>query len=196
MLMSAVKLDHKLTQSEVGKLDFIKSEEILTLLIKAMSLAEGDERTALILVKQASTLLSPAATPDEKTKGRNQLLSGGLAAWQVTRLKVYIADNISSQITLDELAGIAKLSTSYFSTAFKVSFGISPHNYVIAQRVEYAKRLMRETETSLSEIALDCGLSDQAHLSRIFRRATGTTPSAWRRYNRGQAGSAKTAPAW
>jgi AraC-like DNA-binding protein len=48
--------------------------------------------------------------------------------------------------------------------------------------VEYAKQRMLTTNAPLCEIALDCGLADQSHLSRVFRRVTGTTPSAWRRY--------------
>jgi len=63
---------------------------------------------------------------------------------------------------------------------------MSPHNYIVSRRVEYAKDRMANSNDSLSVIALDCGLSDQAHLSRIFRRAMGTTPSAWRRFSMSQ----------
>jgi AraC family transcriptional regulator len=85
-----------------------------------------------------------------------------------------------------------KLSTSYFSSAFKTSFGLSPHNYIVAQRVEFAKQLMLNTSAPLCEIALDCGLADQAHLSRVFRRLTGTTPSAWRRFVKQPVGNTTT----
>nr|WP_246691032.1 helix-turn-helix transcriptional regulator [Neorhizobium alkalisoli] len=73
------------------------------------------------------------------------------------------------------------MSTSYFSTAFKVSFGMSPHNYILSRRIGHAKLRMIESDAPLCEIALDCGLADQAHLCRVFRRITGTTPSSWRR---------------
>ncbi len=106
---------------------------------------------------------------------------GTLAPWQINRVRAYVEERISSPIALDELARIAKLSTSYFSAAFKTTMGIPPHNYIVIRRVEFAKYRMLNSDAPLCEIALDCGLADQAHLSRIFRRVTGTTPSAWRR---------------
>lgn len=111
-----------------------------------------------------------------------QVTTGGLAPWQVKKVKQYIDDRISHGIPLDELAQQVRLSTSYFSAAFKTTFGVPPHNYVVSCRVEHAKQRMLSTNAPLCEIALDCGLADQSHLSRVFRRVTGTTPSAWRRY--------------
>jgi AraC-like DNA-binding protein len=183
MQTSAGPSDHPLPHHEINNLKY--SGQILDLLVEAMSFAEDDETTALALVKRASLLMKPDSVP-EKPAARDQIVSGGLAAWQVSRLKTYIATNIASAVSLEELAQLVRLSTSYFSTAFKASFGISPHNYVIRQRVAFAKHRMISTDAPLSEIALDCGLSDQAHLSRVFRRVTGTTPSTWRRYAAGK----------
>lgn len=111
-----------------------------------------------------------------------QVTTGGLAPWQVKKVKQYIDARIAHGIPLDELAQQVRLSTSYFSAAFKATFGVPPHNYVVSCRVEHAKQRMLTTKAPLCEIALDCGLADQSHLSRVFRRVTGTTPSAWRRY--------------
>ena len=105
-----------------------------------------------------------------------------LAPSQIKRVCRFIDKRFSYPISLFEMALQVKLSTCYFSSAFKNSFGVSPHNYVIKRRVEFAKDKMLNSNAPLCEIALDCGLSDQAHLSRVFRRITGTTPSAWRRY--------------
>ena len=65
--------------------------------------------------------------------------------------------------------------------AFKASTGATPHAYVIECRIEEAKRLLRETDISLADIALTVGFSSQAHLSTRFRFATGTTPKEFRR---------------
>ena len=73
------------------------------------------------------------------------------------------------------------MSGSHFTKAFRSSVGTPPHLYLMQRRVERAKRLMFETGESLSSIALSCGLADQAHLSRLFRRIEGQAPSAWRR---------------
>ena len=158
------------------------SAEVSRLLARAINCLDQDEAIAIDLVKRASMLLKPSPVASASGVSREKAASGGLAPWQVARVKRYVADNMSRTVAIDELAELSRLSTSYFSAAFKASFGLSPHSYIIAQRVERAKHLMLSTNAPLCEIALDCGLADQAHLSRIFRRATGTTPSAWRRF--------------
>lgn len=152
------------------------TDEASRLIIRALTSVHCDEAIAIDLMKRASRLISagmPMAT---------QRIAGGLAAWQEKRVRQHIDAHLAETILLQDLAALVKLSTSYFSTAFKVSFGMSPHNYIVARRVEHAKYRMASSNAPLSEIAFDCGLADQAHLSRIFRRATGTTPSAWRRH--------------
>jgi len=73
------------------------------------------------------------------------------------------------------------LSPCHFSRVFRDSFGCSPLEYVTRRRMEHAQGLMLSTDAPLSQIALDCGLADQAHFSRLFRRFVGETPRSWRR---------------
>ncbi|WCK68769.1 helix-turn-helix domain-containing protein [Agrobacterium tumefaciens] len=105
---------------------------------------------------------------------------GGLAPWQIKRVTDHIEANISEKLCLDRLAALARLSTSYFTAAFRRNFGISPYAYITRRRVEFAKQQMAEGSLPLCEIALECGFADQAHLSRVFRRVTGMTPTAFR----------------
>jgi AraC family transcriptional regulator len=107
--------------------------------------------------------------------------SCGLAPWQRARIIRYVEANLSERISTVQLAGLVRLSTSHFCRAFKADLGCSPHEYVIRCRIVRSKTLMLETGVSLAQIALECGLADQAHLSRLFRRRIGTSPSAWRR---------------
>lgn len=113
-------------------------------------------------------------------------LRGGLAPWQIKRVSTHIDRNITEKVNVDELASLVKLSKSYFSKAFRNSFGLSPYNYVLARRIEIAMEMMLEVGMPLCQVALDTGWADQAHLSRVFRRMTGTTPSAWRAKHRRQ----------
>jgi AraC-like DNA-binding protein len=76
---------------------------------------------------------------------------------------------------------VTRLSVSYFTRAFRASFGEPPHTHLRRLRVERAQRMMLDGREPLAQVALACGLFDQAHLARVFRQETGTTPSAWRR---------------
>lgn len=108
---------------------------------------------------------------------------GGLAPWQARRVAALVERRLDGTLSNEELATEAKLSTSHFCTAFRQTFGMSPHAFVIARRVERAKALMLDTDDGLADIADACGFADQAHLSRVFRQVTGSSPASWRRAN-------------
>jgi AraC-like DNA-binding protein len=107
--------------------------------------------------------------------------AGGLASWQVRKVTAYIESRLNHNMVTEDLALVVSLSPGHFCRAFKVSMGETPHAYVTRQRICLAQRLMLETRHSLSDIACACGLSDQAHLTRLFKRLVGTTPMMWRR---------------
>lgn len=108
---------------------------------------------------------------------------GGLAPWQARKVERYLRATLDRSVRVEDLAKQVSLSASHFSAAFKTSFGATPHTYIIRLRLELARRLMLTTREKLSQIALQCGLADQAHLSKLFRREVGETPGAWRRRN-------------
>ncbi len=111
---------------------------------------------------------------------------GGLAPWQVRRVTDYIEEHLSSTIRLQDLAGVARLSHSHFCRAFKESLGHPAHAYVMRRRVHRAQGLMLSSGESLSQIAALCGMADQAHFCKLFRRLVGESPNAWRRAHRAQ----------
>jgi AraC family transcriptional regulator len=73
------------------------------------------------------------------------------------------------------------MSESHFSRSFKRSVGIAPHQYLMQQRVERAKQLLKRQAISISHIALDCGFANQTHLTKVFRQMTGVTPKAYQK---------------
>src|SRR5258708_3733306 len=110
-----------------------------------------------------------------------QRARGGLAPWQIRKLITYIDVNLDRTITTLCLAEVARLSSFHFCRAFRDSFGDSPHGYVIRRRMERAQGLMLTTNSSLGQIAAECGLADQAHFNKLFRKFAGVSPGAWRR---------------
>jgi AraC-like DNA-binding protein len=109
---------------------------------------------------------------------------GGLAPWQMRRASELLHENIHGRIRLSELARECGLSVSHFARSYKISIGMSPHQWLIQHRIERAKELMSGTSSSLMEIAIQCGFSDQAALTRAFQHLVGVAPGSWRRQTR------------
>ena len=108
-------------------------------------------------------------------------MRGGLALWQVRRAKDLLSANLDGAITLKEIAQECRLSVSHFSRGFRHIVGVAPHKWLLSFRVDSAKKLLREQEKTLSDVALACGFADQSHFTRVFTRMTGISPGAWRR---------------
>lgn len=106
---------------------------------------------------------------------------GGLAPWQIRRVAAHIEEHLGDSIQCSDLSALTKLSLSHFMRAFRDSFGCPPHAFLMKRRMERAQGLMLATSTPLGQIALECGLADQSHLSRLFQRFVGESPAAWRR---------------
>jgi AraC family transcriptional regulator len=107
--------------------------------------------------------------------------TAGLPDYELRRLQDFIEANLEREITLAAMAGACGIGTKSFVRAFAAATGKSPYQYVIAARVERAKRLIEQDQEGLAEIALRCGFSHQEHLTRAFRRLTGQTPGRYRR---------------
>jgi AraC family transcriptional regulator len=106
---------------------------------------------------------------------------GGLAPWQERRAREILHANIKRGVPLKEVARECGLSVGYFSHAFRRTLGVAPHKWLTEQRVVLSKEKLRDDGLSLSDVAAECGFSDQSHLTRIFRQAVGVSPGAWRR---------------
>ena len=109
-----------------------------------------------------------------------RLVTGGLAPWQLRLARDTISAHLEEGLSLEQLANECKLSVTHFAKAFARSTGISPHRWLMQRRVHVAKDLMLTTDSSLVEISLKCGFSDQSHFTRVFAEATGETPGRWR----------------
>jgi AraC family transcriptional regulator len=139
---------------------------------------EHDREAAKASLATASTILQYEI---ERHSGAKRLESGGLTGWQIARVRAFIDKNLHRTICTRDLSAVARRSPAHFSRSFKLTFGETPHTYVVKRRLEKACLLMMTSSASLSEIALSAGFSDQAHLCKLFRQAFGQSPANWRR---------------
>lgn len=137
---------------------------------------DNDRETSRRYLLRASALLSSKRGVRRRSETR-----GGLLAWQLNCVLDHIETHLPDKITAIELANLMEMSMGHLFRSFKISVGVTPFHYIALRRVELACMMMRTTREPLSQLALACGLCDQAHLSRVFRRIIGMTPSAWRR---------------
>jgi len=103
-----------------------------------------------------------------------------LSSAQIARVTDLMLGQFNSDISLSQLAFETDLSPRRFSRAFRRSMGESPDRWLRRQRIERAKRLLRETGMSLSQIAMICGFNNSAHFARAFASSVGVAPRAWR----------------
>ena len=101
---------------------------------------------------------------------------GGLTTSQLRQAIDYVQAHLDRDLSLAEIAAAISISPTYFSRLFKRATGSSPHQYVIQQRVERAKVLLKTTDLAIANVALQVGFSSQSHLTQHFKRLTGVTP--------------------
>ena len=154
------------------------ANSLVLLLEAAQSEIEHDREAAKSSLAAASSILQLEI---ERRSGAKDSRTGGLAGWQIARVRSFIDQNLHRTIHASDLSAVARRSTAHFSRSFKQAFGEPPHAYVVRRRLEEACHLMLTSSASLSEIALSVGFSDQSHLCKHLRQALGQSPSNWRR---------------
>lgn len=107
---------------------------------------------------------------------------GSLSRERLRQVQEFVDAHLSdSELSLHELAAVACLRTYHFARAFRQSTGSTPHQFVLARRIDFAKELLRDGRLPLSEIARCAGFTDQAHFGNRFRQMTGFTPRQYQR---------------
>jgi transcriptional regulator GlxA family with amidase domain len=157
---------------------------ISSLIEAAVATFDSDRETSRRYLQRVSALLRarhrPKADP-ECVAASN--VPADLATWRVNRVLDYVERHLSRTITIDELCSVISVSRGQLRRAFKVSVGLSPSRFIARTRIERACAILRTSREPLCQVALACGLYDQSHFCRVFRRNTGVSPSAWRRAN-------------
>ncbi len=182
MVVSVLKCQARSEALSVQESGSCDSKDMLASLLATATVAlDTDRRAAKSCIQRAAALLGIDLSPGEDGAAERSCLQGGLAPWQAKRLRSYIEDKLDSSIRATDLAGVVQLSKSHFFRAFRKTFGESPLAYIMTRRIRRAQELMLTSRLTLYQVALECGMCDQAHFSRAFRRIVGINPNAWRR---------------
>jgi AraC family transcriptional regulator len=108
-------------------------------------------------------------------------LRGGLASWQEKKVSEFIESHLLDGIPLAVLADLAHLSPFHFVRAFKQSFGLPPHRYLVKLRIDRAKALLADSAMSVTQVGARLGFSETSSFTTTFRKFAGFTPTAYRR---------------
>jgi len=182
-------------RTSVGPEKSVERGRLAVILVKLLDDADEaiycDREAARACIARASALLRDDLDHEHAPEN---LVRGGLAPWQIARVRAHVETHLHSTIRMRDLTAIARLSTGHFSRSFTRSLGVAPFAYIAERRLARAQVLMLTTDDPLSQIALACGLYDQSHLTRLFRRHVGTSPNAWRRRHKAEPDAPLPAP--
>ena len=169
----------------VDKFELIPSFPIRDSLVKHLLKAINTELIAnsddcQIYVKSLSNSLAiHLLSKFSSRKYQATYTKGTLSSKKLKVILEYISSNLENKIKLEDMAKLSGYGQHHFSRAFKNSTGLSPHRYVIQERVNLAKKLLAQKKLSICEIAIACGFSHQSHLNRHFKRLVGMPPKAF-----------------
>lgn len=114
---------------------------------------------------------SSSSAPVAKSRSSQRLTPAS-----IRKVRDYIHQHLTADLSITELGKLLNLSAFHFARLFKASVGVSPHRFIVEQRIEQATLLL-DSDLPLAEIAVTVGFSSQAHFTQVFRKMTGTTPA-------------------
>ncbi|MEF7614013.1 AraC family transcriptional regulator [Aquincola sp. MAHUQ-54] len=133
------------------------------------------EAVSLALLSYVETRYAVSG-PDTPWRERRIALSSA----QRARIVQYVDSHLTRDITIGAMAREVGFSEQHFVRLFRRSFGETPYQYVLRQRVELAKALLRRSAAPLAQVAVQCGFADQSHFTACFSRRVGLTPARFR----------------
>jgi AraC family transcriptional regulator len=109
-----------------------------------------------------------------------QISRGGLGSARLRRIRELVHAKMEDDLSLDEMAQAVGLSTAHFARMFRKSTGETPHKFVLRQRLERAKVMLRAPDARVLDVAVACGFKTQQHFAQVFRDVWGVTPTEYR----------------
>lgn len=192
-IVAATEIDVLVIDIQMPKMDGLRAAKIIKTinprvkLIFLTAFNEFDYALQTIRIGAEDYLLKPASA-EEIVSALARVTNSSEAKREETgpadiavRLKDYIKDHLSEKLTVEELAEIVHLHPQYVSRLFKQQTNYSLSEYIISERLEKSKKLLLQTEYTITEIAGHCGFSDSNYFTRVFKKHEGVPPSEFRK---------------
>jgi Transcriptional regulator containing an amidase domain and an AraC-type DNA-binding HTH domain len=149
--------------------------------VLALTLDRPSEASPLFVEQLGVTIGTHLIDRYGDTPAQSDRKNPRLSSLHETRAKDMLLAKAQGNVSLGEIANACNLSRSYFIRAFRETTRRTPHQWLLEQRIDRARELLRDSDASLSDIAIACGFSDQSHFTRTFSQLVGTPPGTWRR---------------
>src|SRR5262245_8893190 len=174
--------------------DFLSLEDAwlagyFRMLISELELFEGTTRpadslllgeTEHILVRHLTRWHSNAPARERRELDL-QVSVNPLRRALMQRVEEYIMVNLSRDISLKSLAGVACMSIDHFLRSFRAATGTTPHRYVLDKRLQEASQMLKSGDAPIASVAAQCGFRSPSHFAVQFHAHFGVSPSAYRR---------------
>ncbi|MBN9387008.1 MAG: helix-turn-helix transcriptional regulator [Chloroflexi bacterium] len=155
-----------------------------------LALASQPQPDLLWLQEQFHRVMAGMLRVHQAVAGEVETLTATRAATRqelyrrLYRVKDYLDACYNQPVDLEELAAIGAFSPNHLLRTFKQLFHLTPHQYLIARRLDQAGQLLRETELPVTEVCLAVGFESLGSFSWLFHRKTGLSPQSYRQANR------------
>ena len=169
-----------------GDVELRRVESLVDARVGALAAAVNAERVAgfpsgRLFLDSVEQALAVALVNGYALRHRSvQTYRGGLGSGRLRRIKEFVDAKMDDDLTLCEMAQSVELSTAHFSRMFRKSTGETPHQFLLRQRVERAKEMLRSADARVMDVAVACGFKTQQHFAQIFRRVCGASPTEFR----------------
>lgn len=151
------------------------------LLLLAQELHSGGVNGSLFVDGLTTALITHLLQHHSTVSSPFRSSSHGLTSWQFQQIVEFIHANFDKKLSLEELARVAGVGTSYFPHIFRKTTGFSSYQFVLSHRLEHSKKLLANPDLPIAEIGLEVGFANQSHFTTAFRKAYGTTPASYRK---------------
>jgi AraC family transcriptional regulator len=169
-----------------GEVELRPSRKFADLRLSAMVGAAHAEMAAgfpsgRLFLDSVEQAMAVALVNDHAVRHRPLEISrGGLGSARLRRIRELVHAKMEDDLSLDEMAQAAGLSTAHFARMFRKSTGQTPHQFVLRQRIERAKAMLRAPDARVLDVAVACGFKTQQHFAQVFRDICGISPTQYR----------------